>query len=211
MRWGRVAGAVLAAALASSSMRGAAADEPAPKPSAVATASAEGTPVTFESKSASTVIYLAHGEVPSRADPDPFERIGVAPLTVRLAPGTYTVETEGPTQSTGHQRLVVEHDAPFTVEVHPGDASLKLVGGALIALGVVSILLGIVAIVSISKDDSGYDRWGIGLPLGIGGAAGTAVGLGLSAMGSTDVYASHLPPGNAAHPAAFVPTLTVAF
>jgi hypothetical protein len=163
------------------------------------------------SKSASTRIYVAHGDVGERPDPDPFEKIGIAPVTVKLAPGTYTVETEGPTQSNGHQRFVVEHDAPLTVQVNPGDPSLKAFGGILIALGVVSVALGIVAIVSISPDDSHYDRWGLGLPLCIGGVAGAGLGWGMTAMGSTDVNAPHLPPGGFAHPAAVVPTLVLKF
>jgi hypothetical protein len=187
------------------------ADEPEPEPKPPEVASPDGVPVTFLSKSASTRIYVAHGDYGDRPDPDPFKKVGMAPVTVRLPPGTYTVETEGPTQSNGHQRFVVEHDAPLTVQVHPGDPSLKTVGGILIALGVVSIALGIVTILSISKDDSHFDRWGIGLPLCIGGAAGAGLGWGVTAAGSTDVDAPHLPPGGLAHPAALIPRLVLKF
>jgi hypothetical protein len=185
------------------------ADEPEAKPPAIA--SPDGVPVTFMSKASSTVVYLAHGDVPARSEPDPFEKIGLTPVTLKLAPGTYTVETEGPTQSNGHERLVVEHDAPLTVNINPGDSNLKTVGTLLIALGVVSAVLGVVAIVSITKDDSHYDRWGIGLPLSIGGVVGAGVGFGMQAMGSTDVQAPHLPPGGVSHPAALVPTFVLTF
>jgi hypothetical protein len=186
------------------------ADDAAATPKAPAIASPDGVPVTFMSRSGSTVVYLAHGDVPENAEPDPFEKIGVVPVTIKLAPGTYTLETEGPTQSNGHQRFAVEHDSPLTVQIHPGDPSLKTFGSVLIALGVVSAALGVIAIVSISKDDSHYDRWGIGLPLGIGGVAGAGIGFAMTAMGSTDVHVPHLAPGTG-QPSALVPTLVLRF
>ena len=185
------------------------ADEPPPKPPP-AIASQDGVKVTFLTKASTTIVYLAHGDVPARAEPDPFERIGVAPVTIKLAPGTYTLETEGPSQSSGHERFVVEHDAPLVVDIRPGDSSLKTWGGVLIAVGVVSAVLGVVAIVSISKDDSNYNRWAVGLPLLIGGAAGSGVGFAMTAMGSTDIQAPHHAPGST-QPIGLVPTLTMNF
>jgi hypothetical protein len=208
LRRASLATAVLIAAQSLLGAMPASAEEPAPKPPAIATPG--GVPVTFMSRQASTIIYLAHGDMPAHTEPDPFEKIGVAPQSIRLSPGTYTVETSGPTQTDGHQVFVVEHDAPLTVEVHPGDPTLKLLGGTLIALGVACIALGIVAILSISKDDSQYNRWGIGLPLSLGGAGGVVVGFTMAAMGSTDVHVPHLPPGTA-RPSAAGPMLTVRF
>jgi hypothetical protein len=154
----------------------------------------DGTPVTFVSNDVATEIFLARGDVPSGTTPDPFVRMGVVPLTAKLSPGIYTVETASPKASTGHQRLFVEQGAPLRVEVHAGDATLKTIGTTLIGLGVVAAILGVVAIVSISPNDQSYNRFGIGLPLVIGGAAGAGLGWVLIGAGSTSVSAPHLPP-----------------
>jgi hypothetical protein len=140
-------------------------------------------------------IFLARGDVPARTVPDPFERVGHVPLTVQLAPGVYTVESESPRSSTGHGRFFVEEGAPLTVQVRPGDATVKVLGSALIGLGVVAAALGVVALVAISPHDENYDRFGIGLPLLLGGVGGACAGWAMTALGSTDVYAPHLPPG----------------
>jgi len=148
---------------------------------------ANGVDVTFTSKDVSTGIYLAHGDVPVGTTPDPFERVGLAPLTLKLAPGTYTLESGSPTASTGHQRFVVEQGKPLAIEVRPGSAGLKTIGGVFIGLGVVSMILGVIAIVSFSPGDSTYNRFGIGLPLLLGGAGVGGVGLTMAAVGASDV------------------------
>jgi hypothetical protein len=154
----------------------------------------DGTPVTFESSDVATEVFLAPGDVQAGTMPDPFVRMGVVPLTVKLAPGVYTVETASAKASMGHQRLFVEQGAPLRVEVRPGDASVKTIGTTLIGLGVVATILGVVAIVSISPNDQNYNRFGIGLPLVIGGAAGAGLGWVLIGAGSTSIVAPHLPP-----------------
>jgi hypothetical protein len=159
----------------------------------------EGTSVTFTSKDVATEIFLARGDVPAGARPDPFQRLGVVPVTVNLAPGVYTVETSSPTSSTGHERLFVEQGAPLHVEVRSGDATVKTMGTILIGLGVVAVALGVVAIVSISPNDQHYDRFGIGLPLMLGGAAGAGLGFAFTALGATNIQAPHVPP-NRSHP-----------
>jgi hypothetical protein len=156
-----------------------------------------GVPVTFTCKDPAMEVFLAKGDVPAGTVPDPFERVGLAPITLHLAPGTYSIETASPTTSTGHDRFEVEHDSPLTVEVRPGDASVKALGSVLAGLGIVSIVLGIVAIVSISPHDEHYDRFAVGLPLMIGGAGAIGVGVGMVFLGSTDIRAPHLPPGSA--------------
>ena len=158
---------------------------------------AGGVPVTFTCKDPAMEIFLAKGDVPVGAVPDPFERVGLAPLTLHLAPGTYSIETASPTTSTGHDKFYVEQGSPLTVEVRPGDASVKGIGTVLVGLGIVSILLGIVAVVSISPHDQHYDRFAIGLPLVLGGAGATGVGVGMVFLGSTDINAPRLPPGSA--------------
>jgi len=146
-----------------------------------------GVPVTFTSRDVVTEIYLARGDVPIGATPDPFGRVGLPPLTLSLAPGTYTLESQSPTASTGHQRFVVEQGRPLEVEVRPGNAGLKTFGGVFIGLGIVSIVLGVVAIVSFSPGDSNYNRWGVAAPLILGGAGVAGLGLTFSAFGATDV------------------------
>lgn len=170
----------------------------------------KGVEVTITSKDPATEVYLAHGDVPIDTMPDPYERIGLVPVTVKLAAGTYTLETASPTQSTGHQRFMVEQGKPLAVDVHPGDASVKTIGTVIIGLGIVSIVLGVVAIVSFSPHDSSYDRWGVGIPLLAGGAAGCGIGVGMTAAGGTDVHV--LPQARPGRPAASaVPTLVWRF
>jgi hypothetical protein len=146
-----------------------------------------GTEVNIASRSPDTMIYLQKGEVASSSFEDPFVRLGIAPRKLRLAPGAYTIESDGPTQSLGRTSFWVEQNTPLDVQVRPGDASLKSFGAALSVLGVTAILTGIIAIVSISPDDSNYDRWAIGLPLAIGGAACIGAGIGLSVAGATRI------------------------
>ena len=157
---------------------------------------ASGTPVTFDSTDYAMRVYLAKGDVRDvGAIPDPFEKLPPLPCIVRLAPGTYTAEAESPNASTGHQRFVVEHDAPIKVTVHSGNASVKMFGAVFIGTGVVATILGIVSIISISPNDASFNRWAVGLPLVIGGIGIGGLGLGMTAMGSTDIDAPHRAPG----------------
>jgi hypothetical protein len=171
------------------------AEEGAPKRPAIEDPS--GTPVTFTSTDVTMRVYLAHGDIPAGVLPDPFEKLPPLPATVRLAPGTYTVEAESPNASTGHERIIVEHDAPLAVRVASGNASVKAFGGVFIALGVVSTLLGIITIVSISGNDASFNRWAIGLPLMLGGIGVVGLGIGMTFAGTTAIHAPHLPPGGA--------------
>jgi hypothetical protein len=158
---------------------------------------AKGTPVTFTSTDVTMRVYLARGDLRETPILDPYEKLPPLPTTVRLAPGTYTAEAESPNASTGHQRFVVEHDAPITVDVHSGNASVKAFGGVFIGLGIVAAILGIVSIVSISPNDSSYPRWAIGLPLTLGGLGLGGLGIGMTFLGSTEIVAPHAPPGGA--------------
>jgi hypothetical protein len=169
-----------------------------------------GVEVTITSKDPATEIFLAHGDAPGGTFPDPYERIGLAPITIKLAAGTYSIETASPTQSTGHDRFMVEQGKPLHIEIHPGDANVKSIGSVLAGLGVVSIVLGIVAIVSFGPNDSSYNRFGVGLPLIIGGAAGGGVGIGMSVAGATSVDV-HAQPRPMRAAAVAVPTLTLTF
>jgi hypothetical protein len=156
---------------------------------------ADGTQVEIVSKDVATEVFLARGDVPGGTLPDPFVRMGVVPVTVKLAPGIYTVETSSATSSMGHERIFVEQGSPLRVEVKSGDAMVKTIGTTLIGLGVVATVLGVVAIVSISPHDENYNRFAIGLPLVIGGVAGAGLGWALVSAGSTSIVAPHLPPG----------------
>jgi hypothetical protein len=146
---------------------------------------AHGVQVTISSNDPGTELYLGRGDLPS----GPFERIGVVPRALRLAPGTYTLETAAPNASTGHQRFAVEAGAPVTIEVRSGNATVRGFGSVFIGLGIVATILGVLAIVSISPNDQNYNRFGIGLPLILGGAAGAGLGVGMTALGSTEVRA----------------------
>jgi hypothetical protein len=147
----------------------------------------QGAEVDIVSSKPDTMIFVAKGTAASDQIEDPFVRLGIAPRKLRLPPGAYSIESDGPTQSGGHADFWVDKDRPLRIEVRPGDASLKTFGGVLTALGVTSMLAGIVAIISISADDSGDDRWAIGLPLVLGGAGAVGGGIGLSIAGATRI------------------------
>ena len=159
----------------------------APSPALAKIADAAGTPVTIGASKNDTWIFLAKGDVPENTLPDPFERVGVAPLEIRLAPGVYTIESGSPTSSTGRARFRVEQGRPFHIDVSNGDSTVKTFGAVTIGTGIVAVLLGIVTIVSVSSNDSHFNRYAIGLPLLIGGGVASAVGVGLSFAGATSV------------------------
>jgi hypothetical protein len=200
VRAGGAAAAVLSVVLLAS--RAAPGDD-APAPPRPKIEDPDGVPVTFTSEDKGMRVYIAHGEVPERAMPDPYEKLPQLPYTVRLAPGAYTVEAESQTASTAHDHVFVERDAPLTVRIRGGNAMVKTFGSVFIAAGVVAAILGIVAIVSISPHDQSFDRWAVGLPLSIGGVALAGLGVGMTALGSTNVDAPRLPPGGAPHGVAF--------
>jgi hypothetical protein len=170
-----------------------------------------GVEVTITSKDPATEIFLAHGDVPIDTMPDPFERIGLTPVTVKLAAGTYSIETASPTQSTGHQRFVVEQGRPLAIAVHAGDANVKGIGAVIAGLGVVTIVLGVVAILSFSPDDSHYNRFGIGITLIAGGAGACGLGVGMTVLGATDVRVQAQPRPDMPKAASAVPALIWAF
>ncbi len=157
--------------------------------------SPDGVPVRFESSDPAMRIYLAHGDVGPFEPGVPYARVGLAPLTLRLPPGTYTIEAESPTSSTGHGRFLVEPETPLRVEVRPGSAAVKTVGSMFIALGVVATVLGVVALVSITPSDQHFNRWAVGLPLTLGGVGVGDHGYGMAALGTTDVRVPIVPPG----------------
>ena len=163
-----------------------AADSPAPAP-APKISDAAGTPVTITSSNKDTWIFLAKGDVPENAQPDPFERVGEAPLEIRLAPGVYTLESGNPTSTTGHARFRVEQGRPFHIDVRNGDATVRTFGAVFIGTGIIAVLLGVVTIVSVSSNDSHFNRYAIGLPLLIGGGVAGGVGIGFSVAGATSL------------------------
>jgi hypothetical protein len=172
---------------------------------------ATGAPVTFTSTDVTMRVYLARGDVQADVIPDPFEKLPPLPTTVRLAPGTYTAEAESPNASTGHQRFVVEHDAPIVVDVHSGNASVKMFGGVFIGVGVIATILGIVSIISIAPNDQSFNRWAVGLPLTIGGIGIGGLGVGMTFLGSTEIVAPHPPPGGSVKPSTASVALSLKF
>ena len=84
-------------------------------------------------------------------------------MTIKLALGRTPSKPKGPPRAT----VTMSGSWSSTIPLHREHPSrrlpnLKMVGAKAIALGIVSAVLGVVAIVSISKDDSHYDRWGTG-------------------------------------------------
>jgi hypothetical protein len=143
-----------------------------------------GTEVTFKSTRLDTEILLAHGDVEKGTYPDPFEKIGVATVTVKLAPGAYTIETISPSTSLGYERIRVGTTS-MTIEVRPGDELVKTLGGVFAGLGVTSILAGVIVAVAVSPHDQSFNRWAIAGPMFIGGGVALLAGFGLTLLGST--------------------------
>jgi hypothetical protein len=143
--------------------------------------------VRITSTNVDTTIYLAKGDVPRDPVDDPFERLGTAPLTIKLAPGVYTIQSSNPTSSMGHARFHVEQNHPIDIEVRNGDASVRSIGAVMQGLGIAAILTSVAVIVAISPHDQNFNRWGIGLPLLFGGAGLAGLGLGFYVAGSTSM------------------------
>ena len=152
----------------------------------------DGTKLTITSDHTDTEIWVAKGPVPRHHEIDTFERIGIAPLELKLAPGIYTFETEGPTQSAGHETVTVDR-WPMNVKVKTGDASVKGIGTILIALGVVSIIGGIVVVATFGQGDKKFDKFTIAVPLLAAGAGVAGIGIGMSFLGATNVQATTPP------------------
>jgi hypothetical protein len=62
---------------------------------------------------------------------------------------------------------------------------VKTLGAVFIGTGIVAILLGVLTIVSIAPHDDSFHRYAIGVPLILGGAGSSLVGIGLSFAGTT--------------------------
>jgi hypothetical protein len=154
-----------------------------------------GTPVHIESSRPQTTVYIAKGPVPRRAEPDPFEILGVAPVDVKLAPGIYTIETEGPTQSTGHETITVDR-WPLDVKVKTGDAAVRSIGMVLLAAGTLAIITGIVIVASFGSGEGKFDKYTFSLPFFLGGAASAGIGVGMLFLGATNISAQ-MPPSQA--------------
>ncbi len=152
----------------------------------------QGTKLTITSDHTDTEIYVAKGPVPRHPEIDTFERVGIAPLELKLTPGIYTFETLGPTQSSGHELVTVDR-WPMNVQVKTGDATVKTLGTILIAIGVVSIIGGIVVVATFGQGDKQFDKYSLAIPMLAGGAAAAGIGVGMSFLGSTSITPSTAP------------------
>ena len=85
----------------------------------------------------------------------------------------------------GYTRFGVEQNKPIDIEVRNGDAMVRTFGDLLVALGVTSIVLGVLTATALAPHDSTYNRWAISLPLLGVGAGSSVVGIGMIAAGST--------------------------
>src|SRR5262249_4020326 len=151
-------------------------------------------------------VYIAKGPIPRRAQPDPFEAVGGAPIDLKLAPGIYTIETEGPTQSTGHETITVDR-WPVTVRVKTRDAAVRSIGTVLPSAGVLGIITGIVIVASFGSGEGKFDKYTFSIPFLAGGAAFAGIGVGMMFLGSTNVSAQ-TPPTQAPKPVGVQASLT---
>ncbi len=171
-------GALLCVALASSAapVRAEGEDPPPSRPAFVQPET--GVAVEFESDRPYVSVFVAQGAVEDTGPryPDPFVKLGRTPLSVKLAPGVYTVTVESPDISTQSTVFAVGSQ-PVHVRVRSGSAGAHGVGTLLLAIGAASVLAGLAIELSHSEAADGISKSKIAVPLFIAGGVGVAGGL----------------------------------
>jgi len=167
----------------------------------VAVAAGTGTPVRVTATEPGVHVFVARGDVDANGADDPFEDEGPAPLTIELAPGTYTFETGSPTTTTGHEVIRVGA-SPIDVRVQAGNGATRLAGSITMALGAIAAIAGVVVLASISANDENFPRLPVSLPLIFGGAAVFGGGYALTRAARTTLTTA---PGVPVPPASVAP------
>jgi len=152
----------------------------------IAVAAGTGTQVHVTATAPGVHVFVARGDVDANGADDPFEDVGAAPLTIELAPGTYTFETGSPATTVGHS-VVRVGSMPLELQVKAGNATMKLLGSVVMALGAVAAVAGVVVLASVSPSDENFPRIPVSVPLILGGTAIFGGGYALSRSARTDI------------------------
>jgi len=138
-----------------------------------------GTPVEIDADKPHVAVYVAQGLIRNvePSYPDPFVKIGRTPITVKLAPGMYTVTAESPEISVGSTVLQVGAE-PVHVRVKGGSSEARSMGTLLLAIGAAGVLAALGVEVSYSSSPNGISKSKIAVPLFIAG--GVIGGSGLA-------------------------------
>jgi hypothetical protein len=140
-------------------------------------------------------VYLAPGVVEDTTPryPDPFFKIGRTPITVKVAPGTYTVNVESP-ETTVATTIVRVGTQPVHVRIRAGSESMRGLGTLLLAGGATAALAGLVLELSYSQAPNGISKSKIAIPLFAIGGAGVAGGLTFYLLSNTSFEQDGLAP-----------------
>jgi hypothetical protein len=147
-----------------------------------------GTPVEFDASQPLVSVYVAPGAIDDTmmVFPDPFVKVGHTPLTVKLAPGDYTVHVESPEIPVRASPLHVGTQ-PVHVHIRAGNDGMHGLGTLLLAVGASSALAGLVIEVSYSEAPNGISKAKIAVPLFAIGGVGVATGLTLYLLTGTTI------------------------
>jgi hypothetical protein len=154
-----------------------------------------GTALEFDSTKPLISVYLAPGVIEDTTPryPDPFFKIGRTPITVKVAPGTYTVNVESP--DTPVATTIVRVGAqPVHVRVKAGNDGTRGLGTLLLAGGATALLAGLVLELSYSPAPNGISKSKIAIPLFAIGGAGVAGGLTFYLLSGTSFEQDGLAP-----------------
>jgi hypothetical protein len=154
-----------------------------------------GTPVEFDSTKPLISVYLAPGIVDDTTPryPDPFFKIGRTPITVKIAPGTYTVNVESPDTTVGNTVVRVGAQ-PVHVRIRAGSDDMCGLGTLLFAGGAAAVLAAVVLELSYSPAPNGISKSKIAVPLFAVGGAGVAGGLTFYLLSGTSFEQDGLAP-----------------
>jgi hypothetical protein len=151
--------------------------------------------VEFDASKPLISVYVAQGIIDDTTPryPDPFFKIGRTPVTVKLAPGTYTVNVESP--ETPVATTIVRVGAqPVHVRIKAGSDGVRGLGTLLLAAGATSALAGLVIELSYSAAPNGVSKSKIAIPLFAIGGAGVAGGLTFYVLSGTTFEQDGLAP-----------------
>ncbi len=132
-------------------------------------------------------VFVAHaqpgGSVPPVWD---FTRVGTAPLTLQLPPGTYFLSVENDDVSRADHLLEVGSQ-PVTLDVSPGSSGLGGVGTLAMGIGILSVLAATVVLISGSSAPAGIDKPKLVIPMYAAGGALVAGGLTMYLVSRTGI------------------------
>jgi hypothetical protein len=140
-------------------------------------------------------VYLATGIVDDTTPryPDPFFKMGRTPFTVKVAPGTYTVNIDSP-DTTLATTIVRVGAQPVHVRIRAGSDGMHGLGTLLLAGGATAVLAALVLELSYTPAPNAISKSKIAVPLFAVGGAGVASGLTFYLLSGTSFEQDGLAP-----------------